>query len=113
MSLIGMITHVGYALIGGSQLALYTIVTLDCLTIGLLPGLMDGLIGRYTEADDRGEIFGIVQALSSVSSFLTTLIFGALSVVSLQLPFYWFAVCLIPLLFAHQLLRKNEKVIIS
>ena len=112
MSIIGMVTHMGYALIESSQLALYIIVTLDCLTIGLLPGLMDGLIGRYTESDDRGEIFGITQALNGLSSFITTIIFGALSVISLQLPFYWFAVCLVPLLFANQLLNKteNEKV---
>jgi len=83
MSLIGILTHIGYALIGGSQLVLYIIVTLDCLTIGLLPGLMDGLIGRYTEQDDRGELFGITQALNGLSSFCTTLVFGALSVISL------------------------------
>lgn len=108
VSLTGIITHVGYAVIGGSQLALYIIVTLDCLTIGLLPGLMDGLIGRFTGSDDRGEIFGITQALNGLSSFFTTIVFGALSVISLQLPFYWFAVCLVPLLFANQLLNKNR-----
>ena len=108
MSLIGIITHIGYALIGGSELALYVIVTLDCLTIGLLPGLMDGMIGQYTESDDRGEIFGITQALNGLSSFITTLIFGALSVISLQLPFYWFAICLVPLLFSRKLLNANS-----
>lgn len=108
MSLVGILTHLSYAYIGNSQIALYVVVTIDCLTIGLLPGLMDGLISKYTESDDRGELFGITQALNGLSSFVTTIIFGVLSVVSLRLPFYWFAICLVPLLFAHRLLKKAD-----
>ena len=107
MALAGIITHIGYALVGQSPTALYIIVTLDCVTIGLLPGLMDALISSYTEADDRGEIFGITQALNGLASFFTTLVYGGLSLLSLSLPFYWFALCLIPLLFAVQLLKNK------
>ncbi len=108
-SLAGILTHISYALIGGSPIVLYVVVTIDCLTIGLLPGLMDGLISRFTQSDDRGEIFGISQALMGLSSFLTTIVYGILSVISLQLPFYWFAICLIPLTLSNILLKKNSK----
>ncbi len=96
---LGIITHISYAFIGQAAWALYVVVTIDCLTIGLLPGIMDGLLARYAEQDSRGELFGITQALNGLASFGTTLVFGGLSVISLTLPFYWFALCLVPLLF--------------
>jgi len=51
-------------------------------------------MAQQTSDDDRGEIFGINQALQGVASFGTTLVFGGLSVLDLRLPFAWFGVCL-------------------
>ena len=104
MAALGIATHVGYALVGSAPLALYIIVTIDCLTISLLPGVMDGLLAHYTQDDDRGELFGITQALNGIASLVTTIVFGGLSVISLSLPFYWFALCLVPLLLAPRLI---------
>ena len=110
---LGIATHVGYALIGNATLALYIIVTIDCLTISLLPGVMDGLLARYTQDDDRGELFGITQALNGIASLLTTIVFGGLSVISLSLPFYWFALCLVPLLWASRLITVRRDLVVT
>ncbi len=83
-----------YGLIGTSLMWLYILVTLDCLTLSLIQGLIEGLMAQRTSDDDRGEIFGINQALQGLASFVTTLVFGALSLFDLRLPFAWFAGCL-------------------
>ncbi|WP_317192209.1 MFS transporter [Hymenobacter ruricola] len=84
----------GYGLVGASRPALYVLVTLDCLTLSLIQGLLEGLLARRTTEADRGEIFGLNQAFQGLASFGTTLVFGGLSVLDLRLPWAWFAVCL-------------------
>ncbi|MBJ6110279.1 MFS transporter [Hymenobacter sp. BT523] len=84
----------GYGLVGTSRVALYGLVTLDCLTLSLIQGLLEGLLARRTTDTDRGEIFGLNQAFQGLASFGTTLVFGALSVLDLRLPWAWFALCL-------------------
>ena len=84
----------GYGLMGTSKLALYVLVTLDCLTLSLIQGLLEGRLARHTTEADRGEIFGLNQAFQCLASFGTTLVFGGLSVLDLRLPWAWFALCL-------------------
>lgn len=107
MAIIGILTHVAYANVGNSVLWLYIIVTFDCFTITLLPGVFDGLVAQFSNDDDRGELFGITQALNGVASFFTTIIFGIISIFSMQLPFYWFAICLLPLVFMKLKNKSN------
>lgn len=90
---LGVPVLAGYGLIGTSVPGLYVLVTLDCLTLSLIQGLIEGLMAQRT-TDDRGEVFGINQALQGLASFMTTLVFGAISLLDLRLPFAWFAVCL-------------------
>lgn len=84
----------GYGLVGTSMVWLYVLITIDCLTLSLIQGLIEGLMAQRTSDDDRGEIFGINQALQGLASFGTTLVFGALSLLDLRIPFAWFALCL-------------------
>ena len=77
-----------------TQLQIYLVCIIDCLTISYIMGILDGLIGKETNDEDRGEIFGLAQGLNAVASFATTLIFTALSLIAPELPFYWFALCL-------------------
>ncbi|WP_128545785.1 MFS transporter [Larkinella soli] len=93
-ALAGLLIHVAYANVGTSLFGLYAIVTVDCLTISLIWGLLEGLTARLTTDDDRGEIFGINQALNGLASFTTTVVFGGLSILDLRFPFYWFALCI-------------------
>lgn len=102
---------VGYGLIGTSVVWLYVLVTLDCLTLSLIQGLLEGLIAQQTTDDDRGEVFGISQALQGLASFTTTLVFGLLSLLDLRLPFGWFAGCLAVVAWlARQQLIENKKL---
>lgn len=83
----------GYGFVGTSRVALYALVTVDCLTISLIQGLIEGLMAQKTTDADRGEVFGLNQALQGLASFGTTLVFGGLSLLDLRLPFGWFALC--------------------
>ena len=83
----------GYSVVGTSVLSLYGLVTIDCLTISLIQGLIEGLMARHTTDTDRGEIFGLNQAMQGLASIGTTLVFGGLSLIDLRLPFLWFALC--------------------
>ena len=83
----------GYGLVGTSVVSLYVLVTIDCLTISLIQGLIEGLMARHTTDTDRGEIFGLNQAMQGLASIITTFIFGGLSLLDLRLPFLWFALC--------------------
>lgn len=94
LALAGVPVLAGYGLVGTSQLGLYLLVTVDCVTLSLIQGLLEGLMARRTSDEDRGEIFGINQAMQGLASFGTTLVFGALSLFDLRLPFAWFAACL-------------------
>ncbi len=94
LALLGVPILGGYGLVGTSVLWLYILLTIDCLTLSLIQGLIEGLMAQLTDDTDRGEIFGMNQALQGVASLATTLVFGLLSVVDLRLPFLWFAGCL-------------------
>lgn len=94
LAALGVPVLAGYGLVGTSTVWLYVLVTIDCLTLSLIQGLIEGLMAQRTTDVDRGEIFGINQALQGLASIVTTLIFGLLSVVDLRLPFAWFAFCL-------------------
>jgi DHA1 family tetracycline resistance protein-like MFS transporter len=107
LALIGVPVLGSYGLVGSSLVWLYILITIDCLTLSLIQGLIEGLMAQLTTDDDRGEVFGINQALQGLGSFATTLIFGALSLLDLRLPFAWFAVCLaIVAWLANQKLKK-------
>lgn len=91
---LGVPVLAGYGLVGSSLVGFYVLTTIDCLTLSLIQGLIEGLMAQRTTDDDRGEVFGINQALQGVASFGTTLVFGALSLLDLRAPFAWFAFCL-------------------
>lgn len=94
LALLGTPVLAGYGLVGDSVRGMYLLITIDCLTLSLIQGLIEGLLAQRTTDEDRGEIFGINQALQGLASFVTTLVFGALSLADLRLPFAWFAFCL-------------------
>ena len=93
-ALVGVPVLAAYGVVGTSRVWLYVIITIDCLTYSLIQGLIEGLMAQKTTDSDRGEIFGLNQAMQGLASFGTTLVFGALSIIDLRLPFAWFAACL-------------------
>ncbi|OON68795.1 MFS transporter [Hymenobacter sp. CRA2] len=94
LALLGTPVLAGYGLVGSSRVALYALVAVDCLTLSLIQGLIEGLLAQRTSEEDRGEIFGLNQAVQGLASFASTLVCGILSVVDLRLPWAWFALCL-------------------
>ncbi|MBD2715559.1 MFS transporter [Microvirga sp. STR05] len=94
LAALGVPVLAAYGLVGTSVVALYVLVIIDCLTLSLIQGLLEGLLAQRTTDADRGEIFGLNQAFQGLASFVTTLIFGGLSVMDLRLPWAWFALCL-------------------
>ena len=94
LAALGVPVLAAYGLVGSSRVSLYVLITLDCLTLSLVQGLLEGLLAQRTTEVNRGEIFGLNQALQGLASFATTLVFGALSVLDLRLPWAWFALCL-------------------
>ncbi|MEZ0485762.1 MFS transporter [Fibrella aquatica] len=93
-ALLGIPVLASYGLVGTSKLWLYIIITIDCLTYSLIQGLIEGLMAQKTTDTDRGEVFGLNQAMQGLASFGTTVVFGALSIIDLRLPFAWFGACL-------------------
>ncbi|UYZ65049.1 MFS transporter [Hymenobacter weizhouensis] len=94
LAALGVPVLAAYGLIGSSRPALYVLVTLDCFTLSLIQGLLEGLLAQRTTEEDRGEIFGLNQAFQGLASFISTLVFGVLSIIDLRLPWAWFALCL-------------------
>jgi MFS transporter, DHA1 family, tetracycline resistance protein len=92
-SAVGVLVLLAYAQ-ATTHLEIYLICIIDCLTISYIMGVIDGLIGKETNDEDRGEVFGIAQGLNAVANFFTTFICSGLSLISPELPFYWFALCL-------------------
>jgi DHA1 family tetracycline resistance protein-like MFS transporter len=94
LAALGVPVLLSYGLVSASKTAFYVVVSLDCLTLSLIQGLLEGRLARRTTEADRGEIFGLNQAFQSLASVATTLVFGGLSVLDLRLPWLWFAICL-------------------
>ncbi|WP_426061959.1 MFS transporter [Hymenobacter sp. B1770] len=94
LALLGTPVLLGYGLVGTSKATFYVLVTLDCFTLSLIQGLLEGRLARRTTEVDRGEIFGLNQAFQALASFGTALVFSGLSVLDLRLPWAWFALCL-------------------
>jgi MFS transporter, DHA1 family, tetracycline resistance protein len=94
LALLGVPVLVAYGFVGTSRTALFATVAVDCLTLSLIPGLLEGLIAQRTSEADRGEVFGLNQAVQGLGSIGSTLVYGALSVADLRLPWAWFALCL-------------------
>jgi DHA1 family tetracycline resistance protein-like MFS transporter len=105
VSVLGIATHLAYAMTGSSVMMLYIIITIDCLTVSLLPGIFDTLLAEITTDENRGRLFGINQLLTGTASLLTAVIYGILSIVSIEIPFYWFGFCLLPLTVTYKLMK--------
>jgi DHA1 family tetracycline resistance protein-like MFS transporter len=88
---IGVGLHLTYANVHDSKALLYVAAAADAVSVSLVGGLLNGLVAQLSEEETRGELFGITQALTGLASLVTTLVYGALSLLSLSAPFYWFA----------------------
>lgn len=94
-ALVGTALMVLYAFSESSSTMLYVVAGADAVTVTLIGGLTGGLLSRLAaQGEDQGEVFGGIQALGGLASFVTALINTGLSGISLKAPFFWCAVCL-------------------
>lgn len=78
----------------GSLPLLYVTAAADALSASLIAGLLNGLLAQLSDEKSWGELFGLTQALTGLASLITNLVYGALSLLTLSAPFYWFALCM-------------------
>ncbi len=99
-ALIGTALMILYAFSESSPTLLYIVAGVDALTVALIGGLTGGLLSKLAaQGDDQGEVFGGIQALGGLASFVTALINSGLSGISMKAPFFWCATCLAVLAF--------------
>jgi len=110
LSLLGVGIHIWYANVGTSVFSVYAVTTVDCFTLSYIGGLLEGMLASQTTDTDRGEIFGISQGLNSLANFLTTIIFTLLSLISPEMPFYWFGAAIAVVAYMGLKLPKTELV---
>ncbi|MEZ0485724.1 MFS transporter [Fibrella aquatica] len=91
---IGVAMQLIFANLGTSKPLLYAAVAVDAILVSLVTGLLNGFLAKLTTDEDRGELFGLNQALTGIASLVTTLVYGGLATINLNLPFYWFAASL-------------------
>ncbi len=84
-----------YSAVGASVAALYIVLLLDVVTISLVPGLLEGLVGKVTDEARRGEVFGLLQGVASLMTVMSALIATVLAGVDVRLPFAFFAAALL------------------
>jgi MFS transporter, DHA1 family, tetracycline resistance protein len=106
--IIGFPVMLTYALVGDRLWVLYVALTLDMLTLSLVPGLLEGLIGQQASEEARGEVFGLNQGLQSLTGLAAIGIYTATSLIDIRLPFVMFA---IPLVACIMILRRVEPAI--
>jgi MFS transporter, DHA1 family, tetracycline resistance protein len=89
---LGALCVLGYGLFSGTSIvALYVLLTIDMLTLSLVPALMEGFIGKTAEEAERGEIFGLSQGVASLMGVLAAVLATGLSALDLRFPFVAFS----------------------
>jgi MFS transporter, DHA1 family, tetracycline resistance protein len=72
---------------------LYIIAFIDVLTISLLGGVSQGMVGEYSPKNLRATVIGLIVGFSSILTAVNFILFGALGHLNVNLPFLWFAAC--------------------
>ena len=88
----GALVLLSYTMVNSIS-ALYFVAFLDVLTISLVGGVSQGLVGQYSPKNLRGTVLGLIVGLSSILTAFNFIIFGALGHLNVNLPFVWFAAC--------------------
>lgn len=96
LALLGVGLQIVYAFSESSVTLLYVVAGVDAISVSLLIGLIGGVLSQVIhEGGSRGEMFGNIQALGGLASFVTALINSLLSGVSMKAPFLFCALSLV------------------
>ncbi|MFD2935831.1 MFS transporter [Spirosoma flavum] len=90
--LLSIVLQTGYCFSESSVTLLYVVAGIDALTVSLIGGLIGGILSEVTQdGGGQGEVFGNIQALGGLASFVTALVNSLLSGVSMKAPFIFCA----------------------
>ncbi|MFD2570879.1 MFS transporter [Spirosoma soli] len=90
---LGIVLQILYIFSESSVTLLYVVAGVDAITVSLIGGLIGGILTRITkEGGGVGEMFGNIQALGGVASFVTALVNSLLAGVSTMAPFIFCAI---------------------
>jgi MFS transporter, DHA1 family, tetracycline resistance protein len=107
--IIGIPVMISYAAVGDRLWMLYVALTFDMLTLALVPGLLEGLIGQQASEETRGEVFGLNQGLQSLSGLTAIGIYTVTSLIDIRLPFAMFALPLLACIVIVRQVQANTK----
>ena len=88
----GSLVLLGYTAISTIP-ALYVIGFVDAISLSLIGGVSQGMVGEYSPKNLRATVVGLIVGLSSILTAFNFLLFGALGHLNVSLPFLWFAAC--------------------
>ena len=108
--LLGIVTMGLYAATGDRLWMLYVALTVDMATLSLVPGLLEGLVGKEAHETSRGEVFGLAQGVVSLLGLFSIAMYTVSSLVDLRLPFLLFALPLVGALFVLKDLHLKQAV---
>lgn len=97
-SILGSISLFSYAFVSEKWL-LYALVPIDIISVSLMDGIIQGLIGKQLLENERGSVNGLVQGFSGIVAFISPVIAAFLSLFGVGIPFFWFGGCLVIMFF--------------
>ncbi|WP_461106041.1 MFS transporter [Spirosoma koreense] len=96
LALLSVILQGFYAFSESSQTLFYIVAGVDALTVSIMTGLTGSLLTiMIKEGGGQGEMFGNIQALGGLTSFVTALVNSLLSGLDLKAPFIFCALSMI------------------
>jgi MFS transporter, DHA1 family, tetracycline resistance protein len=93
-SIVGSVALFGYAFVTQKWM-LYALVPLDIISVSLLDGVIQGMIGKKLLENEIGSVNGLIQGFSGIVAFLSPVVAALLSLLGVGVPFFWFGFCLV------------------
>ena len=92
LALLSIVLQILYCFSESSVTLLYAVAGIDALTVSLLIGLIGSVLSSMIkEGGGQGEMFGAIQALGGLASFVSALVNSLLAGVSMKAPFIFCA----------------------
>ncbi|CAN5257222.1 hypothetical protein BH09BAC4_BH09BAC4_29070 [soil metagenome] len=99
-----------YSFLESSTTLLYVVAGVDALTVSIMTGLTGSLLSiMVKEGGGQGEMFGNIQALGGLASFVSALVNSLLAGVSLKAPFIFCGLSMIVVFIWTMRLPKESK----
>jgi len=89
--LAGVLVMFGYAFVGDHLVLFLAVAAIDCVTISIVPGLLEGLAAETVPEAQRGELFGVRQSIGLLAMAISLLLATALAGIWVGAPFLVFA----------------------